>query len=84
MAAPGDPAVFGRFDPANVSPVVARLASDCCRLTGRALKVFADKIERYEGWTSVGLIDKEGRWTLAELDEELTRLAEGDAGTPSS
>ena len=80
VAAPEDPAVFDRFDPANVSPVVAWLASERCRFTGMVLRVFANTIELYEGWTSTGAIDKEGRWSLGELDEELKRLVGGHTG----
>lgn len=83
VAAPKDPAAFDRFDPANVSPVVAWLASERCQLTGQVIRVFANKIELYEGWTSQGVIDKEGRWSLDELEEELTRMAKGRANSPT-
>lgn len=74
VAAPDDPGDFDRFHPANVAPVVAWLASERCQLTGTVLKVFANTIDLYEGWRSVGRIDKEGRWSLEELDGALARL----------
>jgi NAD(P)-dependent dehydrogenase (short-subunit alcohol dehydrogenase family) len=79
VAAPADPAAFDKFDPAHVSPVVAWLASDRCRVTGQVFKVFGSTIELYRGWTPVGVIDKDGRWTVDELDVEMDRLVhEGD------
>jgi NAD(P)-dependent dehydrogenase (short-subunit alcohol dehydrogenase family) len=74
VAAPLDPAAFDTFDPAHVSPVVAWLASDRCRVTGEVFKIFGSAIELYRGWTPIGMIDNDRRWTLDELDVELSRL----------
>ncbi|MBO0747359.1 MAG: SDR family NAD(P)-dependent oxidoreductase [Acidimicrobiaceae bacterium] len=74
VAAPGDPAAFDTFDPGHVSPVVAWLASDRCRVTGQVFKIFGSAIEVYRGWTPVGMIDKDRRWSIDELDVELDRL----------
>lgn len=74
VAAPRDPAAFDTFDPENVSPVVAWLASDRCQVTGEVFKIFGSTIDRYRGWTPVGTIDKDRRWTVDELDIELNRL----------
>ena len=76
VAAPQDPAAFDRFDPAQVSPVVAWLASDRCPVTGQVLKIFGSTIELYRGWVPIGMIDKDRRWTVEELDVELNRLIE--------
>lgn len=75
VAAPDEPGAFDKFDPANVSPVVAWLATEKCQLTGRVLKVFGSTIEPYEGWAPTGMIDKPSRWSVEELDVELERLA---------
>lgn len=79
VAPPQDPGAFDRFDPANVSPVVAWLASDRCQLTGETFKVFANRIERYEGWKSVAMMDKQGRWSLDEVATGLARMVEEHA-----
>jgi NAD(P)-dependent dehydrogenase (short-subunit alcohol dehydrogenase family) len=76
VAAPEDPAAFDKFDPAHVSPVVAWLASDRCRVTGQVFKIFGSTIELYRGWTPIGMIDKDRRWTVDELDVELNRLVD--------
>lgn len=76
VAAPKDPAAFDKFDPAHVSPVVAWLASDRCRVTGEVFKIFGSTIELYRGWAPIGIIDKDQRWTVDELDIELNRLVD--------
>ena len=75
VAAPDEPGAFDKFDPANVSPMVAWLATEGCPVTGRVFKVFGSTIEPYEGWSPTGMIDKPSRWTVEELDIELKRLA---------
>lgn len=77
VAAPGDPEAFDRFDPAHVSPLVAWLASDRCRVSGEVFKIFGSTIERYQGWTPIGMVERDRRWTVDELDVELTRLVSG-------
>jgi NAD(P)-dependent dehydrogenase (short-subunit alcohol dehydrogenase family) len=74
VAAPQDPGAFDTFDPAHVSPVVAWLASDRCHVTGQVFKIFGSTIELYRGWTPIGMIDKDRRWSVDELDIELNRL----------
>lgn len=78
VARPSDPTTFDRFDPDNVSPVVAWLASEGCPVTGQVFKVFGSTIELYRGWTATGTADKEQRWTFDELNAELHRLAARD------
>jgi NAD(P)-dependent dehydrogenase (short-subunit alcohol dehydrogenase family) len=82
VAAPEDPAAFDKFDPAHVSPVVAWLASDRCRVTGQVFKIFGSTIELYRGWTPIGMIDKDRRWTVDELDVELNRLVDQRQSAP--
>ena len=67
MAAPADPAAFDPWHPANVSPVVAWLASPACEVTGEIFSVHGGTVQRYRPWTLEPAVEKEGRWTPAEL-----------------
>ena len=76
---------FDEWDPANVAPVVAWLASDAGRdITGQVFVVNGDKVHLMAGWHRVGRIDNGGRrWTVAELDARSGELfAERDGGLP--
>lgn len=66
MAVPGEGA-FDAYDPANVSPMVAFLCSPDCTITGETFVVFAGLVQRVQTWTLAEEIEKDGRWTVAEL-----------------
>jgi NAD(P)-dependent dehydrogenase (short-subunit alcohol dehydrogenase family) len=74
IAAPDDPARFDEWDPANVAPVVAWLASEACSVTGRMLYVFGGTIAPMSGWTKAQGITRLERWTIADIESELTPL----------
>ena len=57
----------GDRDPANVSPFVAYLASEQCAITGETFIVQGGRVQRVQSWTGVEQIDKDDRWTVAEL-----------------
>jgi NAD(P)-dependent dehydrogenase (short-subunit alcohol dehydrogenase family) len=61
---------FDEWDPANIAPVVAWLASDAAAdITGQILVVNGDKVHLMHGWHRVGRIDNDGRrWTVADLE----------------
>jgi NAD(P)-dependent dehydrogenase (short-subunit alcohol dehydrogenase family) len=61
---------FDEWDPANIAPVVAWLASDAAAdITGQVIVVNGDKAHLMEGWHRVGRIDNGGvRWTPADLE----------------
>lgn len=75
MASPGLPEImeapadgFDIWDPANVSPLVAYLASRSCAFTGETFYVQGGTIRRLEPWTLVAdSIEKSTRWELGEL-----------------
>jgi NAD(P)-dependent dehydrogenase (short-subunit alcohol dehydrogenase family) len=73
----------GSFDalaPENVGPMVAFLASDAAAdITGQVFYVQGGLVQLYQGWTPVAQIQKDGRWTPAELAERVGRLFEGRA-----
>ncbi len=67
VAAPGDETKFDVWDPANVSPIVAYLASADCPLNARTLFVQGGTVRLMEGWHFTDTIEHEGRWTVDEL-----------------
>jgi 3-oxoacyl-[acyl-carrier protein] reductase len=60
---------FDEWDPANIAPVVAWLASDASAdINGQVMVVNGDKVHLMTGWSRVGRIDNGGRrWTVEEL-----------------
>jgi NAD(P)-dependent dehydrogenase (short-subunit alcohol dehydrogenase family) len=60
---------FDRFDPANVSPMVAYLASPLCEITGEVFIVGGSRVHRVKPWEKdpAWKLDTEGRWTVEGL-----------------
>jgi NAD(P)-dependent dehydrogenase (short-subunit alcohol dehydrogenase family) len=75
VRAPDDPAVFDTYHPANVSPLVAWLASESCPLTGRVLYVRGGQIRVMDGWHQGQRFDQDGPWTVAACARALGELA---------
>jgi NAD(P)-dependent dehydrogenase (short-subunit alcohol dehydrogenase family) len=71
---PGDAAEFDKWDPANISPLVAYLATEGCPATGRVFFVQGGTIRAFQNWTMTDTLDKKDRWTVAELQSEMSRL----------
>jgi len=74
VKAPQDPGVFDVWNPANVSPVVAYLATEGCPLTGRVLFTQGGQVRVFQPWTMTATLDKDDRWTVDELAKELPAL----------
>jgi NAD(P)-dependent dehydrogenase (short-subunit alcohol dehydrogenase family) len=74
VQAPDDPGRFDIWNPANVSPLVAWLASEDCPATGRVFFVQGGKVQSFQPWTLTEAIDKDDRWTVAELQTEMKKL----------
>jgi NAD(P)-dependent dehydrogenase (short-subunit alcohol dehydrogenase family) len=66
VKAPTDTARFDVWDPANISPLVAYLASESCPATGKVFLVQGGKVQTFQPWTLTDMIDKNDRWTVAE------------------
>lgn len=71
VAPPDEDGRFDQWDPANVSPVVAWLASEGCAVTGRVFWVFGGTIAPMIGWTREAGITRPDRWSIGEIGEEL-------------
>ena len=66
---------FDVWDPANVSPLVAYLATSDARETGRVFYVQGGQVRRFEGWSLGATIEQPGRWTVADLRAAMPDLA---------
>jgi NAD(P)-dependent dehydrogenase (short-subunit alcohol dehydrogenase family) len=72
VAAPVDG--FDLWDPANVSPLVAYLASEACEVTGRTFFVQGGVVCLMEPWHLGDRIERDQRWTVDELATEVPQL----------
>ncbi len=71
---PADGAGFDVWDPANVAPLAAYLATADAPETGKVYYVQGGVVRLFEGWTMTTTIEQPGRWTVAELAEEMPKL----------
>jgi NAD(P)-dependent dehydrogenase (short-subunit alcohol dehydrogenase family) len=62
---------FDYFSPANISPVVAYLASEKCPLTGQVFAVQGGAISTLAGWHDVRTIETDGPWSIDDLAARL-------------
>ena len=77
VGAPEDPSKFDAWDPANVSPLVAYLATENCPFTGGVFHVGGGEVGLFAGWTLVDKLAIDERWTVSTLESEAKRLLEG-------
>lgn len=68
---------FDAWDPANVSPLVAWLATGTCTANGQMLMIRGGRIDVYDGWSVRETHEHDGRWTPASLDAALGALPAG-------
>ncbi len=74
VAAPSDAAVFDQWDPANISPLVAALATESCPLTGQVYFILGGTVRLFRNWTMTSSLEKDDRWTVEELAARLPTL----------
>ncbi len=84
LATPGMGAIFaqpvadGEFDafsPANISPLVAYLASEKCPHNGKVFGVQGGSIQELLGWHMGRTIDSAGPWTVEDIAERTAEWA---------
>jgi NAD(P)-dependent dehydrogenase (short-subunit alcohol dehydrogenase family) len=85
LATPGMGAVFAvgvtddtghdLFDPSNISPLVAYLATAGCPVTGKVFAVQGGSIQELSGWSAVAEIETEGPWRIEDIAERLAAAA---------
>ncbi len=66
---------FDQWDPANVSPLVAYLASASCRFTGETFFVQGGNVTLIESWSRGRSVDRDSMWSVGELAEALAPLS---------
>ncbi len=74
VKAPTDAEAFDAWDPANISPLVAALAVEDCPATGEVFFVQGGTVRRFQNWTMKETLEKNERWTVADLSAELPKL----------
>jgi NAD(P)-dependent dehydrogenase (short-subunit alcohol dehydrogenase family) len=74
VQAPVDAATFDLWDPANVSPLVGWLATEGCQVSGQVFFSQGGTIQLMTTWSMGEGVDRPGRWTIKELDDELGKL----------
>ena len=65
---------FDKWDPANVSPLVAYLSSDKCEFTGETFFVQGGQVTRVQSWTNAETIDQDDRWSVSALASAMSSL----------
>ena len=62
------------MDPANISPFVAYLSTADCPINGRVFMVQGGEVHLFQPFAIVDKIEKQGKWTVEELQKEAGRL----------
>ena len=73
IAEPTDGA-FDEWDPANISPLVAYLASAACHFTGETWFVQGGTVRRVKSWELSDSVKTDGRWEVADLTAAMGAL----------
>ncbi len=71
---PPEPGAFDVWDPANVSPLVAYLATADAAESGTTFFVQGGTVRRMEPWQLGTTIERDGRWSITELAAEMPKL----------
>jgi NAD(P)-dependent dehydrogenase (short-subunit alcohol dehydrogenase family) len=75
IAPPTDASVFDAWDPANISPLVAYLATADCEFTGETFLVQGGTVTRVQSWANGPSIEQNDRWTVVGLAHAIGALA---------
>ncbi|MFE6862644.1 SDR family oxidoreductase [Nocardia sp. NPDC057668] len=62
---------FDAFSPANISPLVAYLATEKCPITGKVFAVQGGAISELAGWHDVKTIETDGPWLIDDIAARL-------------
>ena len=65
------------FSPANISPLVAYLATEKCPITGKVYAVQGGAISALSGWHDVETIETDGPWLIDDLASPPTAITTG-------
>ncbi len=82
MAA-GQEGAFDEWDPDNVGPVVAWLASDAAAdVSGQVFVVVGGRLHRFRGWEMVAEVEQDGRWSMEAIEARRGELFGEDRSGP--
>jgi NAD(P)-dependent dehydrogenase (short-subunit alcohol dehydrogenase family) len=76
VQAPTDSAAFDVWDPANISPLVAYLATEECPVNGKVFFVQGGKVQHFQPWTLTNALDKDAKWTIEELARDVPSIVD--------
>ncbi|WP_280414026.1 SDR family oxidoreductase [Nocardia carnea] len=62
---------FDSFSPANISPLVAYLATEKCPVTGKVFAVQGGAISELAGWHDVKTIETDAAWSIDDIAARL-------------
>ena len=71
---PDEEDAFDVWAPGNVSPIVAWLAKEDCPVNGKAFFSQGGIVRLFEPWKMGVSIERNERWTLADLDTEMKSI----------
>lgn len=74
VRAPSEESQFDTWSPANISPLVAYLATERCTVNGKVFFVHGGTIAAFQNWTMTNSIERHGRWSVEELHERFSEL----------
>ena len=74
VAPPDTEGAFDVWDPANVAPIAAYLATADAPETGRIYYVQGGQIRLFKNWTMTSTIERNERWTVEGLAKEMPTL----------
>ena len=74
VGVPKDESQFDVWDPANVSPVAAYLATESCPITGKVFFVQGGRVTLFQPWTMTEGLERQDRWTVSQLAEEMPKV----------
>ncbi len=81
LATPGMGAIFAMepeegeadlFSPAQISPLVAWLATEKCPITGQVFAISGGSVQRLRGWTVERTSETDGDWTIDAISEAVS------------
>ena len=74
---------FDEWDPDNVGPVVAWLASDgAAGVSGQVFVVIGGRVHRFRGWEMVAEIEQDRRWSVEDIHARRGELFGEDSPGP--
>jgi hypothetical protein len=71
---PDEPMAFDALDPDNVSPLIVWLGSEDCDVTGEIFEMTGGRLGIFEAARRGPVIERESRWTPAEIGPAARRL----------